>query len=158
MFSLMPRRRDRRAGRDLTTRERTPFDLLRQEFASLFDRAFAPWMVPWEPEAMTGPWTAEMEETDHEFVIRAELPGFELSEIDVRLAGDVLTIVAEHKEETRAEGERPVERRRGRWEETVTLPPGVEPEKAEAVYRNGVLEVRIPKVPGPGPRRIEVKT
>lgn len=37
-------------------------------------------------------------------------------------------------------------------------PPGVEPEKAEAVYRNGVLEVRIPKVPGPGPRRIEVKT
>jgi hypothetical protein len=46
MFSLMPRRRERRAEGALRRGEYSPFDLLRREFASLFDRAFAGWPVP----------------------------------------------------------------------------------------------------------------
>jgi HSP20 family protein len=159
MFSLMPFRRDRREGRTLVPREHTPFDLLRQEFAPLFERFFAPWPVPFEaPWAEMEPWRLEMEEKEHEFVVRAEVPGFEPKEIEVKLTGDVLTIKAEHTEEVKGEAEKPVERRYGKWERVVTLPAGVEPEKVEARYHNGVLEVHVPKAPGLEPRRIEVKT
>src|SRR5262245_17643928 len=128
MFSLTPVRRDRREGRNLVPREHTPFDLLRREFASLFDRTFPGWPVPFEPPwELTEPWRLEMEEKDHEFVVRAEVPGFEPKELEVKLTGDVLTIRAEHTEEAKAKGEEPVERRYGRWERTVTLPPNIEP-------------------------------
>jgi HSP20 family protein len=159
MFSLMPSRRERREGRELAPREFPSLDLFRREFASLFDRFFAPWPTSFTPfEEVTKPWGLEMEEKDREVVIRAEVPGFEPGELDVRLTGDVLTIRAEHKEETKAEGEKPAERRHGWWERTVTLPTGIEPEKVEARYHSGVLEIHVPKIPGTEPRRIEVKT
>jgi HSP20 family protein len=94
MFSLMPRRRERRAERALVPWEHTPFDLLRQEFASLFDRFFG--KPPWE---MTEPWGVETEEKEAEVVVRAEMPGFEASEVEVLLTGNELTIKAMHKEE-----------------------------------------------------------
>ena len=82
MFSLMPHRRDRREGRPLVPREHTPFDLLRREFASLFDRAFPDWPLPYEAFwAEAEPWRLAMEEKDREFVVRAEVPGFEASSI-----------------------------------------------------------------------------
>ncbi|HYT88821.1 MAG TPA: hypothetical protein VEL76_08945, partial [Gemmataceae bacterium] len=60
MFNLMPRRRERREGGTLANPERTPFDLLRREFASLFDRVFPAWPVPFEtPFEMVEPWGLE---------------------------------------------------------------------------------------------------
>jgi HSP20 family protein len=99
-----------------------------------------------------------MEETDHDYVIRAEVPGFAPNEVEVRLTGNVLTIKAEHEEPAMAEVKEPVERCYGAWERTVTLPSGILPEKVEARCHNGVLEVHVPKAPEPAPRRIEVKT
>lgn len=155
MFSLMPRRRERRTEGALTRGEYAPFDLLRREFASLFDRVFGGWPMsiemPWE---VTEPWGVEMEEGDREVVIRAELPGFEASELEVTLRSNLLTLRAEHREPA-AEGT--VERRQARLERTVMLPPGVETEKLEARYRNGVLEIHVPRTPEAQPRRIEVK-
>jgi HSP20 family protein len=133
----------------------TPFDLLPREFASLFDPAFAGWPVPFSmPWEGIGPWGFEMEEGEKEVVVRAEMPGFEASELEVTLRGNLLTLRAEHREP--AEGGA-VERRQARLERTVTLPAGVEPEKVEARYRNGVLEVHVPRTPEAQPRRIEVK-
>jgi len=43
-------------------------------------------------------------------------------------------------------------------ERVITVPPGVEAEKIEAFYRNGVLEIHLPRVPEPEGRRIEVRT
>jgi HSP20 family protein len=103
------------------------------------------------------PWGLEMEEKAQEVTIRAEVPGFEASELDVQLTGNLLTIRAEHKEAPGKEGE-PVERHYGRLERTLTMPEGIVPEKVEARYRNGVLEVRVPRTPEALPRRIEVKT
>jgi HSP20 family protein len=104
------------------------------------------------------PWRFNVEETDHEYVVRAEVPGFEPNELDVRLTGGVLTMRAEHTEPANAEAKEPVERRHDVWERTVTLPPGIAPETVEARYRNGVLEVHVPRAPELTPRRIEVKT
>jgi HSP20 family protein len=93
-----------------------------------------------------------MEEREKEFVVRAEVPGFEANELVVNLTGNMLTIRAEHK--VAREGKEEVERR---FERTFTVPTGVIPEKIEALYRNGVLEVHLPRSPEPEGRRIEVK-
>jgi HSP20 family protein len=149
MFSLMPRRRERTAGGALARTEYPPLDLLRREFASLFDRMFPAWPVfegAWE---VAEPWGLEMEELETEVVVRAEMPGFEPGEISVELRDRDLVIRAEHRE---AEGER-----RARVERVVMLPSGIVPEKIEARYRNGVLEVHVPRVPEAVPRRIEVR-
>jgi HSP20 family protein len=140
-------------------REHTPFELLRREFGPLFDRAIPGWLAPFETAWVeTEPWRFDMEETDHEFVVRAEVPGFEPKELEVRLTGGVLTMRAEHAEAAPAEANAPVERRHSVWERTVTLPPGIVAEKVEARCHNGVLEVHVPKAPELAPRRIEVKT
>jgi HSP20 family protein len=103
------------------------------------------------------PWGLEMEDKEAEVVIRAEVPGFEASELDVSLVGDLLTLRAEHREEVTKEGGEKAERCRGRLERVVTVPPGIVADKVEARYRNGVLEVHLPKGPESRPRRIEVK-
>ena len=154
MFNLMPRRRERRAEGALTRGEFSPFDLLRREFASLFDRAFAGWPVPFEMSwEMTEPWGVAMEEGEKEVVVRAEMPGFEASELEVTLRNNLLTLRAEHREPEGA-----VERRQAALERMVLLPPGIDREKVEARYRNGVVEVHVPRKPEAQPRRIEVKT
>jgi HSP20 family protein len=110
-----------------------------------------PFETPWERH-----WGIEMEETPTEFVVRAELPGFETNEIEVLLERNLLTIRAEHREV--AEEKEPVERPYGRLERTLTLPEAVIAEKIEARYRNGVLEVHLPRTPEAMPRRIAVTT
>ena len=154
MFSLMPVRRERK--REL---EFAPLDLFRREFASLFDRAFGTWPVPFEtPFEWAPPYGLEMEEKEGAVIVRAELPGFEIGELDVRIVGNLLTIVAEHKEESpKKKGEKPIEHRYGKVERTVTLPTGVLPEKVEAKFRNGVLELHVPLAPEVLPKRIEIK-
>ena len=144
MFSLMPRRVRGEAF------AREPFAWFPREFASLFDRAFPAFPVPFEAR-----WGLETEEMEHEYVIRVEVPGFEASELEVNLTGNMLMIRAEHRP---AEKETAVERPYGRLERTMTLPEGVNPEKVEALYRNGVLEVHLPKAPEAMTRRIEVRT
>jgi len=146
MFSLMPRRRERTA---LARREMGPFETLRRELASLWETPIWPWATL-EQE----PWGFETEELENEIVLRAEVPGFEMSEIEVTMRGNELTVRAEHAEPAKGEAE---ERRYARLERTVTLPTGIEPEKVEARYHNGVLEVHVPRSPEAKPRRIEVK-
>jgi len=103
----------------------------------------------WEPPGL------DLEEMENEVVVRAEVPGFEPNELELMLRDNTLTIRAEHREPVEGKA---AERRHARLERTVTLPAGVEPDKIEARYRNGVLEVHVPRAPEAKPRRIEVKT
>lgn len=149
MFSLMPRRREKK---ELAPREFTPLELLRREFAPLFARAFAGYPALWEPMMEELPGVA-MEEKEGELVVSVEVPGFDPKELAVTLDEESLIIRGEHKEVK--EGKEEVVRR---IERAFTLPAGVEPEKIEATCRNGVLEVHVPRTPEAKPRRIEVKT
>ena len=134
-------------------RTRNPLEWLRREINPLFGRAFSAWPIPFE-----FPWEAPsgltMEEKENEYVVRVEVPGFEASELEVNLRGNMLTIRAEHGKETEATAEVPY----ARLERTVTLPMGVNPEAVEARYHNGVLEVHLPWTAEHRSRRIEVKT
>jgi HSP20 family protein len=145
MFGLMPRKRE------LAPREHGPLEAFRKEFEALFNRTFGSLPTLWEPEI---PWGVEMEEGEKEVKVKFELPGFELSELKVELRGSMLKVLAEHKEPKKKE--EPEEYRR--YERSVTLPEGVESEKVEAFYRNGVLEVHVPRAPEFRPRVVEVKT
>src|SRR5439155_17130755 len=102
-------------------------------------------------------WDVDMEEKDKEIIVRAEAPGFDAKEFEVQASGNTLTIRAEHKEgaekkegETGAWGFR-------RFERSLTLPSGVSADKAEAHYRNGVLELHLPRTEEARAHRIEVK-
>jgi len=120
MFSLMPWKRERAGDAPLVRWEEPPFHLLRREMGSLLDRVFGA-----EPVG----WGLDVEELEKEVVVRAELPGFEASEIDINLTGEELTIRAEHKVEKGKEGGPEAERRYAAVRRFVTLPSGIEVEK-----------------------------
>lgn len=151
MFALKPWAK--RVPALLPRAERTLFGWMPEP---LFNRIFTGWPIGETAEWPFG-YALTMEEKEKEVVFRAELPGFEASELKVEFMGEALTIEAEHK----AAAEKKEEERKPTYahvKRTMTLPAGVEPEKAEATYRNGVLEVHVPRKPEAAGRRIEVKT
>jgi HSP20 family protein len=155
MFSLMPRKRERGTVPTFPRKEFAPFDVFRREFASLFDRAFPTWPIMFEtPWTVNEPWGLELEKKEGEYVVTVPVPGFEPNEIDVTLRNNILVIQAEHKEKPEKPG---AERPPVKWEQELALPEGFEPDKVEAHYHNGILEVHFPLPPEVKPRRIEVK-
>jgi HSP20 family protein len=152
MFGLVPWRKERHTEGLSRPRDDGPFALMRRELDSLFDRVFGNWA------AGTEGWGLDLEDTGKEVVVRAEAPGFEATDFDVQVSGDVLHIRAEHKQEEKGKEDGGGTSRYGRLERWVTLPAGTDRDKVEARYRNGVLEVRLPKTADALGRRIEVKT
>jgi HSP20 family protein len=85
----------------------------------------------------------QMRDTSDALVLTAELPGIEPKDVQIELDGDVLTIRAETRVQEEIEGAR-VERAAAFYRQ-VRLPDGIDPEQAEASYRNGVLAIRFPR-------------
>jgi HSP20 family protein len=150
MFGIIPRRRENRVER-LWPYE-PPMEMLRREVAPLFERMFGPWPAFAETNGVSS-YGPELEDVGEAIIVREAVPGFEAKEIEVKIGGNRLTVHAERKEK---EGE--AEKLWGELEHSVLLPEGVDTEHVEATYRNGVLEVRLPKLPEAKERRIEVKT
>jgi len=152
MFALTPFKRTTA----LLPRKETPFGWMTEEFENLFNRLFTGWPVT-ETREWPYRYALTTEEKEKEILVRAEVPGFTPEEVKVELRGERLMIEAEHKEEPK-KGEEKAERTYAHVKRMITLPPEIEPEKVEAVYRNGVLEVHVPRKPEATGRRIEVKT
>jgi len=147
MFGLDPWQK--REGK-LASRSEHPLSQLRNDFNSIFDQFFSGW-----PLAGGYGWGLDLEDKGAEVLVKAEAPGFEAGEFEVSVSGDVLTIKADHKEES---GDKDQPRTAERHlERSVTLPAAVDADKVEARYRNGILELRLPKTPGAQPKRIQVK-
>ncbi len=105
---------------------------------------------------------ADVVETDEGVEVTIELPGLEEKDIEVTLSEDSLTVKGEKKleHEEKMKGYYLSERSYGAFQRTIPLPPGVDTDKAEAVFKNGVLTVKIPTSPEAREKvkRIEVKT
>lgn len=99
--------------------------------------------------------------TDEKSVmVRCEMPGVNMDKIDLSTTRDSLTIKGE-RELPQSGAEMSYhrrERRGGYFNRTINLPFEVDPEKAQASYKNGVLEVRIERAAKAMPRQITVKT
>jgi HSP20 family protein len=96
--------------------------------------------------------------TDNEFVLEASLPGVKPEAVDITVEGNTLTISGEiTASTTQQEGATILnEIRRGQFTRTMTLPAGMEPDKAKATFEDGVLKLVIPKAEQAKPRQIKV--
>jgi HSP20 family protein len=132
--------------------EVSPFMTLHREMNRLFDDMLSrfdpgmPSLVGRTPGWAGAGWpSVEVNATDNEVRVSAELPGMDEKDIEVLVDNDVLTIRGEKKSESEDQGRRFSERYYGRFERSIALPFEVEEEKAEASFKNGVLTVTIPK-------------
>ncbi len=102
----------------------------------------------------------DIEERNDAYVVQAELPGVATENIHVNVEKNVLTIQAERQEQTETNNEeqgfRHVERVRGTFRRSFTLPETVDPDQIDAKLADGVLTVTLPKRDAPGARKIAV--
>lgn len=98
-------------------------------------------------------------ERDQEFVVKAEMPGINKEDIDISLENGVLTITAESKSETEEkEGDRVIrqERRYGKYVRSLRLGKEVDDKQVKASYKDGILELTLPKAEEVKPKKINV--
>jgi HSP20 family protein len=149
----MANRSLRSTNQDRGVRQRQyPVDQFHREMDTLFDRFFGGGLASFgEDMGQMRMWDFGMTENENEIVVRAEMPGFDEKELDVRLENDVLTIRAE--KEQKGEGR---EEYRSFFRQ-VSVPAAIDAEKVKASYRNGVLELHIPRPEQSKARRINVQ-
>jgi HSP20 family protein len=125
--------------------------------AGLFD--------PWRTESRLADttWAPQVEtfRRDNNLVIRADLPGLTKENVTIETDDDVLMISGERSDETRDERDDfyRSERTYGRFFRAIQLPEGVEADKIDATFKDGVLEVTIPspKVTTPKNRQVKIR-
>jgi HSP20 family protein len=146
-----------------------PFGMMRR-ISSEMDRVledfgFRPHLAALVPELRKPAiWSPNLEifERKGEFVVRAELPGMTREDVKVHITDEYLTLEGERKyqeKETREDYYRS-ECSYGTFARTIPLPQGAKGELAQAIFKNGILEVTMPLPPRPETksRAIEVKT
>ena len=113
-----------------------------------------------QSNVVTSQWAprVDIKEEAERFLILADIPGVEPSDIEVQMDKGILTIKGERNTVKREEGESfsRMERAQGVFYRRFSLPDSANPEGITASGRNGVLEISIPKRPETTPRRIQV--
>ena len=127
-----------------------PFSPVRREFDTMFERLFRSPFFPelpalteqavWEP-------ALDLTETEKEFLIRIEVPGFHRENLDVKYDAGMLTITGTRQFRNELKGEEFLwqERTEGRFVRSLRIPTPVVETGVEATYENGVLTVKLPK-------------
>ena len=98
-------------------------------------------------------------ETEESLVVAAPVPGVKPEDVEISISGDTLTIKGETKSEEKLERENYIrqERRYGSFCRAVALPNGLDRDKAEAGFEDGVLKVTFPKSEAVKPKSIKVQ-
>jgi HSP20 family protein len=113
-----------------------------------------------DEEASLSAWAPAVDvyETEHELVVKADLPEADPKDLDIRVENNILTISGERKFEKKVNEENylRVERSYGSFARSFTLANTVNPEAIKADYQNGVLTLSIPKREEAKPKQIKV--
>ena len=140
------------------------WDPFRNVERQMLERFFGPtWRdESWQGSAELASWTpaVDAQEKDGAIHVLVELPGVEMKDVDVTLENNVLTISGERRSETNKEGEPSYhwrERVFGRFQRSFTLPASVDRDKVAASYKDGVLQIVVPKKAEAKPRQIAIK-
>jgi len=153
-----------------TARMMSPFGDIEQVFERAFENFFPRnWMTPirWELPYW-GEFTMPFEgkypridviDHDHSVVVKAELPGMEKDNIDISMTAHTVTIngSSSHKKEEKEEEYYRCEISKGTFARTVPLPCDVDGSRARADFKNGILELTLPKVEKAKRRRITIQ-
>ena len=140
--------------KELTTIQREMDELFKRTFGSLTSGIFG-------KEFRMGMWTPAVDcfVKEGNFVIHADIPGIDPKNVDVSIAGNLLTIKGERKTEAEEKkaGYLFREASYGTFERTITLPEGCETDKVHATYKNGVIELTMPAKAGALPKKVKVE-
>ena len=152
MFDLMPHRR--RSGREMVR--------FRDEMDNLFNR-FLDMELPLSRRFFgEGDWAPRVDvvEGKEDITVQAEIPGCEVSDIDVKLDRQTLTISGEKKQEKEDKGENVhrVERSYGAFSRMLQLPADVDPRNIDATYKKGVLKLVFKKIQSSEAKKIDIKS
>jgi HSP20 family protein len=128
---------------------------IQTEVNRLFDNVFG------RPSSATGrPWVppADMYATKDDLILRLELPGVAEKDVAVSITGDLLTVKGERRFEHEAKEQDllHVERAYGKFERLIQLPIAVQSDRVKATYRDGVLEIKLPKADELKPKEIKI--
>jgi HSP20 family protein len=110
--------------------------------------------------ALGGSWAPAVDILEHEgnIILKAELPGVEAKDVDIRVENNVLSLRGERKfdAEVKKEAYHRVERAYGAFSRSFTLPTSVDTEHIKAEFKDGVLRVTLPKREEAKPKQISI--
>ena len=133
---------------------------LQERMNRLFEQTLARGGIP-EEDLQGGGWApaVDIEETQDRIVLRADLPGVSMDQIELKIANDHLTLRGERVFPTgsRKEDFHRIERSFGSFFRSFTLPLNVNQPAIQAELKNGVLEVTLPKKPETSSKQIQVQ-
>jgi HSP20 family protein len=139
--------------RDLTT--------LQERMNRLFSESYRTQQGSEDDWALGGTWAPAVDiyEQDHNIVIKAELPGVDPKDVDIRLDNNVLTLKGERKldSEVKKENYHRVERAYGVFTRSFTLPNTVDANSIKAEFKDGVLRITLPKREEAKPKQIQIQ-
>ena len=144
-----------RARNDIVDPMRDPFAGFRTQMDRLFDDFFSDFgrgrfLTPAMPAFSSASWPSiELNETDTEYRVTAEIPGLEEKDVNLSLRDNVLTISGEKRGETSQDDKtrRVSERFYGRFERTIPFDFEIDADKVAAKFKSGLLTVILPKNP-----------
>lgn len=128
----------------------TPFERMEEMFEDVirrpFGRPFWPSMPRMLEELEPMPSIDIFEEGDN-IVVKSDMPGMTKDDIEINLTDDMITLSGEKKKEEKVEKKNyfRLERSRGTFKRSFALPTEVQTDKAKATFKDGVLEIKIPK-------------
>jgi len=140
-----------------------PFGTMRaaeREFDRLFRDPFTTFGGEREAEPSTRPWAPAVDiyETENSIVLKAELPGIDPKDVEVRVEDNTLYLKGERKfeKETKDENYHRVERSYGSFARSFSLPNSIDADKVVAEYKDGVLNLTLPKREEAKPKTIRI--
>jgi HSP20 family protein len=132
---------------------------LRREMDHIFGEFFG--RTPSSMAATEAMWSplVDIHETKDSFLLMAELPGVKQEDVEVSVEGDTLTLKGERKREAEVKEDQyhRIERSYGRFERSILLPSVVDPNRVKATYRDGVLEIQLPKKEEAKPKAVKIE-
>jgi|SRR5688500_14116630 len=141
------------------TRWGDPFVDLQREVNRVFDDVFRGFGSRTDGETAMAAPRIDIDESEQEIHISAELPGVPMDAVDVSVDADVLTIRGEKRCERKDERACVSERYYGSFQRAIQLPFEPDPDKVEANFENGVLKIALPKQEqSPKAHKIQVST
>ena len=153
----------RTKARERAAAESSPLAVLRSEVDRLFDSFLREPLqsLDWPFGSERG-WVpaVDVAEDEQEVTVRAEIPGMDPKDLEVTITGNHLVLAGEKKESSEKSGKdfHLSESRFGVFHRSIPLPEAVDPDHVEAEYAQGVLVIRLKKVPSTPVKRIDVKT
>jgi len=132
-------------------------DTFRRNVDKLFDDFF--FLTPtslfkndWEP-------TVDVEEDDKSIRVKAEIPGIDEKDLEVKIEDNILTLSGEKKEEREEKNKNYIfsERKFGSFSRSISLPEGIKTDKINATFKKGVLNIEIPKDETKEAKKIAIK-